>query len=191
MVLQLDIEIVAEYALQPQSERLRFIVSVHQQILRDIASKAGGKADDALAVLFEKAVIDPRAVIEAFDESDARKLDQVPVTGHVFAEQDQVRVLPHAGLVLYRLRRNVRLHADDRLDARLRALLIKLDHAVHIAVIGDRDRVHAELLSAVDKLADARCAVQQAVFGMHVKMCKAHSRSLLPLVFSSSSALFP
>ena len=65
------------------------------------------------------------------------------------------------------------------MNAALERLLVKIHHAVHHAVVGDGARVHAQRLHAVEQIADAVRAVQQTVFGVHVKMCK-HGRPSFP-----------
>ena len=44
-------------------------------------------------------------------------------------------------------------HADDRLDPRLFHLLVKIDGAEHVAVIGNRHRIHPQLFEAPGQFA--------------------------------------
>ena len=71
--------------------------------------------------------VDARLVIEPLEVSDARKLHEVFVALVVAREQDEVVVvfLAGLGLVKPRLRRNIRLEADDRLDAFLKAGVVR------------------------------------------------------------------
>ncbi len=50
---------------------------------------------------------------------------------------------------------------DDWLDSRLAARAIKIDRAVHGAVVGQREGGHAKLFGVVNQLGDAAQAVQQ------------------------------
>ena len=74
---------------------------------------------------------------------------------------------------------HVHLAADDGLDAPLFGGLVKVDDAVHTAVVGDGHGLLAQLLHPVQQLLDAAGPVQEAVFGMHVQVYKAHPCSLL------------
>ena len=75
--------------------------------------------------------------------------------------------------------RDVGLHAEDGLDPLPLAGLVKIDHAVHHAVVGDGQRILAERLGARDQLVDARRAVEQAVLRMHMQMDKRGHGQLL------------
>lgn len=48
----------------------------------------------------------------------------------------------------------------------------ELEHAEHVAVVGDRHRRNAQLVAQRKQLADARRAVKQRVFGMQMQMRK-------------------
>ena len=50
------------------------------------------------------------------------------------------------------------------------SVVIELDRAVHHAVVGQRDAVHAQLGRALGDALGGGVAVQQAVFGVDVKM---------------------
>ena len=75
-------------------------------------------------------------------------------------------------LVMPRAARNIDLAADDGLDPGLFRRAVKINGAVHDAVVGQRDGALADLLHAVHHGADAARAVKQAVFGMKMKVCK-------------------
>ena len=68
MVLQLDIEVVPEHAVQPFAQTLGVVIAAVQQGLWDIAGEAGGQADEPFRVRFEQVVVDARLVIKAVDE---------------------------------------------------------------------------------------------------------------------------
>ena len=78
-------------------------------------------------------------------------------------------------LIKARARRDIDLAADDRLHARGFRRAVEVDHAVHVAVVGDGDGLLPDLLHARHDVADAARTVEQAVFGMHMQMHEAHS----------------
>ena len=75
-----------------------------------------------------------------------------------------------AFLVAHRPRRDVGLHADDRLDARLGRRLVERDRAVEGAVVGQREAVEAELRGGVDQLGDAPETVEEAELRVDVEV---------------------
>ena len=76
----------------------------------------------------------------------------------------------HAAVIFFQMRAlcKIYLAADNRLDACLGTLLIKFHCAVHCAMVGNRQAVHAQLLGVGHQLRDFRSAVQQAVFRMYM-----------------------
>jgi len=115
-------------------------------------------------VLRERVAVDARAVVEALQVADTRQLQEVPITLLVLCQQKEVARVVTArpcGLAVARAGRKVRLHSDNRVDATLARRSVELNRAEHVAVIGERDRVHAELDAPVHQLVDARGSVQQ------------------------------
>src|SRR5699024_720759 len=68
----------------------------------------------------------------------------------------------------------VDLAADNGFDARRPGRAVKLDHAVHGAVVRDRHAVKPQLLRPGRQLLDLTGAVQKTVFRMNMQMCKCH-----------------
>ena len=66
----------------------------------------------------------------------------------------------------------VYLAAYHGMYAALLRLAVKVDHAVHHAVIRNGAAVHAQLLDPVEQARNARGSVEQAVFRMHMQMSK-------------------
>jgi hypothetical protein len=86
-----------------------------------------------------------------------------------------VRVVPVAGaFVQTGTRRNIDLAPDNRLDAGGFSGLVKLDNAVHHAVVGDSQAAHTQLFSAGHQFCNRTHAVKQAVFRVDVKVGKHH-----------------
>ena len=100
-----------------------------------------------------------------------------------------IALLPAADLLVKtRVRRDIDLAPENRLDAVCLRLLIKVNHTVHDAVVCDRGTVHAKLLDTLDILLNLVGAVEQTVLCMYVQMCKCHSLTLLPQASYSSSS---
>ena len=139
---------------------------------RDLAVEAGRQADQAFAVPGEVLAVDARLVVVAVDVRVRDEPTQVQVAGPVLREQDQVERLG-VGLALlvgHRAPRDVRLHADDRLDVPGAAGLVERDRAVQRAVVGQRERIEALLGRRIDQLGDPAEAVEQAEFGVDVEV---------------------
>ena len=99
-----------------------------------------------------------------------------------------IAVLPVALLsVKPRSRRDIYLASDNGIDAFFFCRLIKIDHAVHDAVIGNSRSRHAELFDPAYVLGDLIGTVQKRILCMDVKMCERHSISF----FKSSIPLRP
>ena len=75
---------------------------------------------------------------------------------------------------------HIHLAAQNGLDAPLFCRLIKFDHAVHTAVVGDGHRRLAHFLGGVQKPLHAAGAVEQAVFRVYMQVAKAIGPSFLP-----------
>ena len=65
---------------------------------------------------------------------------------------------------------DVDLAADERLDARLRGLLVELDRARERAVIGEPDGRHLELGGTSRQSGDTARAVEDRVLGVDVQV---------------------
>ena len=141
------------------------IAAVYQA--RHLTGDAGAEADNALAIGAQDVLIYARLIIKAFQLSLADNPHEIVIANIVFGQQNQMvtRFLCHIEM---RALRQVHLAADNRLDACLRAFLIKFHRAVHYAVVSNRQAVHPQLLRIGDKLRDFRRAVEQAVFCMYM-----------------------
>ena len=140
---------------------------VLQNHLRHFTGNAGTEADNALVIGTQHVLVYARFIIKALQLTDADNLHQVMVACIVLRQQNQ---MVHAAVIFFQMRalRKIYLAADNRLDACLGALLIKFHCAVHRAVVGNRQAVHAQLLGVGHQLRDFRSAVQQTVFRMYM-----------------------
>ena len=172
VLLQLQV-VAVEHLPAPVRQRDRVVPPAVQEEAVHLAGVAAGEGDDARAVLLQQLPVHPRSVVVAFQVGFGHERQQVVVPLSVAGEQRQV-----VGRLLLRVtraavsRRDVRLHADDRFDATGARLLVEVDHPVERAVVGDSARLLPKLLDAIEQLGDAREAVEQAVFGVKVKVRK-------------------
>ena len=170
VILQLYKEVVSaeQVAVIPRFVLRLFIISGGEQA-RDLSRQAGGKADQALVMLFKQLVVDPRLGVKALGKAAGDELDKVLIAREVFAEQNHMVVFVVArGFVKARLGRDVDLAADDWLYSLFFAGAVKVDHAEHYAVVGDSERIKALLLCGGGDPVDPARAVKQAVLGMNM-----------------------
>ena len=173
VVLELEEEPpLAQDVLVLLGERPGQLPVVHLERLGHLAAEARGQPDQALAVLREVLAVDARLVVVAVEVGVRDEPAQVPVAGHVRREQDEVERLGVrlAFLVAHRPPGDVRLDADDRLDARLRRRLVERDRPVERAVVRDGEAVEAVLDARVDEIGDPAEPVEQAELGVRVEV---------------------
>lgn len=70
--------------------------------------------------------------------------------------------------VVARAECDIRLYSDDRLDARFFAGLVKVDRAVHIAVVGEADSGHPVFFRQRDHFLNLGETVQKTVMAVGV-----------------------
>ena len=167
VILQLDKEVLTPKEITVIHRLFqRAVIVVLQQPLRYLTGKAGGQANQSLVILLKQSVVDARLVVKALGEAERHQLDQILVAGVVFAEEDHVVIVLIGAFFEPRLRRDIDLAADNGMDALLLTGAVKVDHAVHDAVVGDGKRRKPLPLGGRGYLADTAGAVQQTVFGM-------------------------
>ena len=161
----------------------RVVVAVAQVHLH-LAGRAAGGRDDALAVLGQQLAVDAGVLEEpvapgagAQPEEVVHALGGLREQGHVgvgAAVRDVVgaAVVEVDALALEAadVGGGVRLHADDRLDARRLGRLVELVGAEDVAVVGHRDRRHPQLRDPLRQRAQARGPVEHGVLGVHVQV---------------------
>jgi hypothetical protein len=167
------VQVVPEHLVEPPGQLLGLLRLVLEEVLVELPGQAPAQADESFGVGFEDLPVDPRVVVEPLQEGDAGELDEVLEPGGVLGEQGEVGVsvlLLAAALLPAVPGGQVRLVADDRVDAALLALGVELDRPVQVAVVGDGAGGHAQLLGLLDQLGDAVEAVQQGVVGVQVEV---------------------
>lgn len=104
------------------------------------------QTDDPLGVGGQQLAINSRLVIKTFEKRAARHLDQILKARFVLGQQCQVIARSAAGvgatLVEAAIGGDIGFVADDRIDTLGFTGFIKLQRAVHIAMIGQRQRIH-------------------------------------------------
>ena len=149
----------------------RILVPPPGEQLGDLRRGASGEAYQPGAELGEQFPVYPGPVVEPFNVGLGHQLHQVPVSGVVLGQQHQVgRALLRFVLHLPALAGDVDLAADDRLDARVAAGRVEVDHAVEGAVVGDGRGVHAQFAGPGHQLGDPADPVQHGVFGVGVQV---------------------
>ena len=158
MVLELQIEIpLPENTLVVEGRRLGPLIIPPQQGPGHLPGQAGGQGDEPLVVLLQQLEVHPGLVVKALGPGLAHHGGQVAVAGLVFAQEHQVAVFPVqlVDFIQPAPLGHVHLAADDGLDAPLFGGLVKVDDAVHTAVVGDGHGLLAQLLHPVQQLLDA------------------------------------
>ena len=171
VVLDLDVEVFfAEQVAEGLRPLLGDLVFAAVDGLGNDARNAGRGGDEPLVVFLEHLERGARTVVEAVDRGLGDEVHEVSVALVVLGEQDHVVEL---GALVARERgvgREVDLAADDGLDARLDGGKVELRAAVHVAVVGDGDGGHAELLGALAQRPQAGATVEQRVLRVVVEM---------------------
>ncbi|MCL4535757.1 MAG: hypothetical protein M1370_11445 [Bacteroidetes bacterium] len=161
----LDLQVVAVRAHQVAVEGggpRRGVQVVPQDGASHLAGWAAGGDDQALVVLLEQLVVDARLVVEPLQLGLADQIHEGLVAGEVLGQQKQVRGAFVLGLpVVHAALGHVGLDTDERLYARGLGGQVKLDGAVHGAVVGEGKGRHAELFGPAHQVLNLPQSVQQ------------------------------
>ena len=190
MVHQFDVEVLlAVDVLQFAGGAQRLVELPQAQARLHDARRAARPADHALAVRGEHVLVHARiahhTALEVRHRRRFRQVDQALVTlrpqcqmgieattRHVIASL-RLGAPVHTRLVAARrLRRHIRFDAQDRLDALLDRLAPQLIRAMHVAMVRDADRRHAQVLGAPDQIRDLRSAVKQRIMRVVMQLNK-------------------
>ena len=177
--MDLDVEMVAEKLREPASQPGRLVQLILEDELAELSGSTAAQADNAFMVSCQKLLIDARHIIIALEERHRGHFDKVAKADLVPGQESQVEtcLLAPRGLAVAQLgRSHVSLVANNRIDSRLFALLVKLHRAVKVAVVGEGQGIHAVFLGMLDQLGNAVGAVEQAVMAMAMQMNEATIR---------------
>ena len=193
VVLDLDEQVVpAEDVLHP-GRLLKgvLLVAVHQR-LKHVAAEAPGGCDDTFTVIGKHFPVNAGFVVVPLHKRAAGELNEVLVAGVVLGQCNQVVVellaaigaaagvvnlAPSARPFMAAVVGLVELAADDRFDPVVLAGPVKVQDAVHVAVVGDAKRRHAVRCRLGDKLVQTGRPVQHRVLGMRVQVHKRRRRT--------------
>ena len=173
VVLHLDVEVLAEQLGEPGADLLGLVHLFLEDPLAELGAGAAGQADEAVVMGGEQLLVDARDVVVALQVGDAGHFDEVLEASGVLGQQRQMiaGLAAFLGLALGALaRRDVRFVADDRIDAGGPALLVELDGAEQVAVVGDGAGVHAQFLDLRHQFRHPVGAVEEAVVTVAMEM---------------------
>ena len=170
----------------------------------DLARRAAGRRDDALAVLGEQLAVHARLQVEALEAREARQPEQVAQAFGILRPHRHVRVATAARDILGALgvevgdlalagrpelrnpgepgrRGHVGLDPDDRLDGMVLRRVPELVRPEHVAVVGHRHRTHALTSRLGHQRPHLRGTVEHRVLGVYVEVdeVRAHRSSSL------------
>ena len=173
VVLELEEEVaLAEDVAVLAGEAAGLVPVVGLERPRDLAAEAGAEADEPLRMPGEVLAIDPGLVVVAVDVGVGDEPAEVAVADVVLRQQDQVEGLG-VGLALlleHRPAGDVRLDADDRLDALRDAGLVEGDGPVERAVVGQGEAVEPLRGRRIDEIRDPPEPVEEAELRVDVEV---------------------
>ena len=183
VVLQLEIVPARKHLRVRFGGLARLVHAILPEPSRDLTRQASRQHDQSVRQLGENVLVDARLVVEAVLVRRRQQPAKISVTLAILREDYQVEVAAAVEVVAARnlraigalARREIHLASDDRLDADRFRLLIELDRAEHVAMVGHRDRFHPRRLGVLDQRPDFVGAVEKAVLRVDVKMDETHS----------------
>ena len=182
VALHLQVVAVGEGVGVPVGHLSGGVGVVPRQMAGQLARHASRGDDQPVRVAAQRLAVDPRMVVEALGVPDRRQLHQVAVSLGVARQEHQVvrrlAVLARSRALPAVPGGDVRLHADDRLDALPARDLLEVPHAVKAPVVGERQRGHLVLLGLANHVPQAVRAVEQGVLGVGVQVDEGHGKPL-------------
>ena len=171
MVLELQVEAVrAEEFRHLQGVGLGVFVFAVAQPPGDLPCQARGEGNESPVVFPQQGLIHPGLDVKALRPGGGDQIGEVAVPLLVLAQQHQVAALGVELMDLVEpgpaLGRHIHLTADDGLDALRLAGPVKVDDAVHDAVVRDGAGRLPPGLHHAGQVLDAAGAIQEAVFRM-------------------------
>ncbi len=174
VVLDLDEEpVLAEHPLIPGAEPLGVVRSLVKDIIGKLRGGTARQADQTLGVPLENLLVDPRLVIESFEERQGRQPHQVAESRPILGQKREVKRMllardAAAAPFGSSSRGDVRLEPHDRQDPGRLRLAQQLDGAIQVAVVRERHGRHAQVLGALHQVWNLAGTVQEAVMTMAV-----------------------
>ena len=171
VVLNLQIKILRPEQ-RPKLQSLGFgpLVVVLYKHLGDGPGQTAGEADQPLRVLVQQRPVDAGLDVKAVGKGSADQIAEILIARLVLAQQHKmgIVVIPAMLLVAHVPGRHIYLAANDGLDPRRKAGLVKGHRAVHDPVVGDGQGGLPQGLGLFRDLVDTAGPVQQGIFRMYM-----------------------
>ena len=179
VILQLQIEVVrAEDVGQFQGVGLGVFVFPVPQHSGNLSGKAGREGNEAAAVLPQKVQVNPGLDIKALRPGHGYHIGEIAVSLLILTQQNHVAALRIKFMNLVKpgppLGGHIDLTADDGLDALGQTGAIKINDAIHNAVVCDGTGGLPHLFDGFRQIPNPAGTVQKAVFSMDMQMHKRH-----------------
>ena len=142
-------------------------------------------------VLPQQIHIHARTVIKTLGKAERNHIAEVSIANFVFTEQNQMIWLLINAMNLIKVcsARNIDLAADNGLDPGFFCCAVKINRAIHDAMVGQGNGVLTEFLHPVHHRADATGSVKQAVFAVNMQTHKGHGVFSSQLSSASATSL--
>ncbi len=172
----------AERLLEPVHRLPRLVQLVLGDQIGNLAGETAGHRDETVLVRGEQFLVNARLVIIALQMRGGGELDEIFVAGVVLCQQAEmmINVASAAGAAGFLFQpaagRDINLAADDGLDAFFARGLVKINRAVHRAVIGDGERGELQFMRFFHQPVQPAGAIEQRILGVQMKMNKVRMR---------------
>ncbi len=170
MELKFQIIVLAEYLLELLHDARCLLQIVVHDGLWQFAAETGRTAYQPLVILPQQLLVDTRFIVESFRPGVGDKFDEVVVSLEILGEQDEVVarffVLVLFAVVLY----HIDFASEDGFESRRVGRIVELLYAEHIAVVGNGNGRHAELLGPFHQRGDGGGPIEDGVLRMYMKM---------------------
>ena len=191
VILQLQIEVALPQNV-PHFQRVGLgpVVIAVDDATGDLTGQTGAETDQTLAVGAEQVKVDTGPDVEALDICLRHHIGQVAVARLVFAQQHHMAGLGIKLMLLVKAGTagHIHLAADDGVDPLRLAGPVKVDSAVHGAVIRNGAGSLPHLLDQLRQVTDAAGAIQKAILRMDMEVGKGHYRASNSSSMSLSSS---
>ena len=149
-----------------------FFITV-KKLPRDFTRNAGRKANDVFMVLAEKILVDSRMVVMTSNPSLFVEVAHILIAFVRLRKADEMEALMVALigiLVSIATGRDIEFAAHDGIDFKVRSQRGEFVATAHVAMVGDGECGHAEILAFAEHGFDFGGAVQQAEITMGMEM---------------------
>ncbi len=157
--------------------------------MRQLGRRTTRQANDALVEFLQKLLVDARLIVEALQVGLRSQFDQIPEAGPMHRQQRQMKAgFSHRGgsSIATVPWSDIRFITQNRFYVALFTGSVKIERSVKVAVVGDRNRVHAVAFDFGNQVGNAVGSVQQAVMRVAMEMNEGrrvtHSGSLHLLI---------